>query len=465
MSVNSLLESYELEPLWRQVLTELRAKVSEQQFYTWFEGMVFEVVSESEIKILVRDEFAQDWISQHYHSLLLSLLQKFSPQIDTLDLVVGTLHLAKDLPVSESFPQSIVPDTIVAPSRELPKLNSKFTFSSFVEGECNKSVLAAAKIVAQNPGTTEFNPLVIYGDTGLGKSHLAQAIGHYAFKQETASKIIYRTSEELMSECIEQMRLRKTVDFHKIYRNIDILILDDIQFLARSRETVEEFTKLFAMLRQDNKQVVITCDQYPSEVQDHKGRKLHSRLLSRLDSGLITDLLPPSQVTRRNILQSKIKHDPSLRVLTSEVLDYISSRKCLNVRELEGMMLKVFAFHNLMKSSISLDVARRVLGDTARNSVAKVTLTKILEAVAESFSVDSELLVSQSRKKSIALARKVAMYLCRALTDNSLHTIGMKFNRDYTTVIFSIKTLMKAMEKDTKLEHQVSTLKDQILSP
>ena len=141
MSVNSLLESYELEPLWRQVLTELRAKVSEQQFYTWFEGMVFEVVSESEIKILVRDEFAQDWISQHYHSLLLSLLQKFSPQIDTLDLVVGTLHLAKDLPVSESFPQSIVPDTIVAPSRELPKLNSKFTFSSFVEGECNLSLI------------------------------------------------------------------------------------------------------------------------------------------------------------------------------------------------------------------------------------------------------------------------------------------------------------------------------------
>ena len=305
---------------------------------------------------------------------------------------MGKLDIQEDVSSSEIFSQAIEPKTITAPSRQLPKLNSKFTFASFVEGECNKSVLAAAKIVAQNPGTTDFNPLVIYGDTGLGKSHLAQAIGHYAFKQETASKIIYRTSEELMSECIEQMRLRKTVDFHKIYRNIDILILDDIQFLARSRETVEEFTKLFAMLRQDNKQVVITCDQYPSEVQDHKGRKLHSRLLSRLDSGLITNLLPPSQITRRNILQSKIKQDPALRVLTSEVLDYISSRKCLNVRELEGMMLKVFAFHNLMKSSISLDVARRILGDTARNSVAKVTLTKILEKVAESFSVDSELL-------------------------------------------------------------------------
>ncbi len=311
--------------------------------------------------------------------------------------------------------------------------------------------------VAESPRQNNFNPLVIYGGTGMGKTHLLQAIVHFCVENETARKIVYRTSEEFTREYIEFVqKSRDSRTFYRVYKDADVLIIDDIQFLAGKQSTQDEFFNIFSILQSMNKQIVITSDRPPAEI---KG--LHSRLLSRFDTGLLADLTPPNLETRLAILHKKNEED-GCSFINDDVLSYVANQVTSNVRELEGTLIKLSAYAGFTHMPITVDIAKQIFGDTLRNVNRPVTIKRIIERVAGEYSLSVSLLTSQTRKKNVAEPRQIAMYLARQLTDNSLHTIGLAFGRDYSTVIHSIKKVEQAMTHEATLKGQIDRLAESI---
>ena len=266
-------------------------------------------------------------------------------------------------------------------------------------------------------------------------------------------KIVYRTSEEFTREYIEFVQKNKdSRTFYQLYKDADVLLIDDIQFLAGKQSTQDEFFNIFSILQSLNKQIVITSDRPPSEI---KG--LHTRLLSRFDTGLLSDLQPPNLETRLAILQKKEEAD-SESCINDDVLSYVANQVTSNIRELEGTLIKLSAYASFTHMPITVDIAKQILGDTIRNASQPVTIKRVLDQVAGEFGVTVPLLTSQTRKKNVAEPRQIAMYLARQLTDNSLHTIGLAFGRDYSTVIHSIKKVEQCLERDEVLKKQVERL-------
>lgn len=347
-------------------------------------------------------------------------------------------------------------------ARAESKLNPHLNFEKFVTGNSNHNVYNTALNVANDPGNQVTNPLVIYGSTGLGKTHLLHAIGNHSFECETAKKVIYITSEQFLNHFVSSVKLGTLTPLAK-YADFDLLMIDDIQFIARGEETQVHLVELMSLLVQRGKQVVVTCDKYPHEVRGDKNKKFHSDLLKRFEDGFVVDVDRPDQVTRLEILKQKAKQAAGRKdYFPLEVLKFVSERYTSNVRELEGIILKLFAYKNMLGREISLDVARVVLGDVRRNSSRKFTLNDIINEVSTSFGVPVSTIVSQSRKADVMVARKVAMYLARALTDNSLHTIGVQFNRDYSSVQYCVRALMKSLAKDPELNSKVESLREKL---
>jgi chromosomal replication initiator protein len=307
--------------------------------------------------------------------------------------------------------------------------------------------------VAEAPSHNNFNPLILYGGTGMGKTHLVQAIAHFCIENETVRKVVYRTSEEFTREYIEFVQKNKdSRTFYQVYKDTDILLIDDIQFLAGKQSTQEEFFNIFSILQSLNKQIVITSDRPPSEI---KG--LHTRLLSRFDTGLLADLQPPNLETRLAILQKKSEGDGE-GFITGDVLTYVASQVTSNIRELEGTLIKLSAYASFTHMPVNVEIAKQILGDTLRNVNQPVTIKRIIDQVAMEYSTTVSLMTSQTRKKNVAEPRQIAMYMARQLTDNSLHTIGLAFGRDYSTVIHSVKKVELSLEKDPDLKKQVDRL-------
>jgi chromosomal replication initiator protein len=307
--------------------------------------------------------------------------------------------------------------------------------------------------VAEAPSHNNFNPLVLYGGTGMGKTHLVQAIAHFCIENETVRKVVYRTSEEFTREYIEYVQKNKdSRTFYQVYKDADILLIDDIQFLAGKQSTQDEFFNIFSVLQSFSRQIVITSDRPPSQIQG-----LHSRLLSRFDTGLLADLQPPNPETRLAILRKKSEMDGDSCV-NEDVLAYVAHHVTSNVRALEGTLIKLSAYASFTNTPIDVDIAKEILGDTLRNHNRRVTIKRIIEAVAEEFSLSVSLLTSQTRKKNVAEPRHIAMYLARQLTDNSLHTIGLAFGRDYSTVIHSIKRVEQVLEREPDQRAQIEKL-------
>lgn len=347
-------------------------------------------------------------------------------------------------------------------ARAESKLNPQLNFEKFVTGNSNHNVYSTALNVANDPGNQVTNPLVIYGSTGLGKTHLLHAIGNHSFECETAKKVIYITSEQFLNHFVSSVKSGTLTPLAK-YADFDLLMIDDIQFIARGEETQVHLVELMSLLVQRGKQVVVTCDKYPHEVRGDKNKKFHSDLLKRFEDGFVVDVDRPDQATRLEILKQKAKQAAGRKdYFPLEVLKFVSERYTSNVRELEGIILKLFAYKNMLGREISLDVARVVLGDVRRNSSRKFTLNDIINEVSTSFGVSVSTIVSQSRKAEVMIARKVAMYLARALTDNSLHTIGVQFNRDYSSVQYCVRALMKSLAKDPELNSKVEALREKL---
>lgn len=338
------------------------------------------------------------------------------------------------------------------------KLNPKYTFETFVKGAANRFAAAAAETVAEKPGQS-YNPLFIYGESGLGKTHLLHAIGNYTRSLFIGKRVRYVSSEEFTNEFINSIRDDKAADFQKKYRDIDVLLIDDIQFLSGKVQTKEEFFHTFNTLYNANKQIVITSDMPPRQLNDFE-----DRMRSRFASGFIIDIQPPDLETRIAILRKKTLQE-RLSV-PGDVLEYIASKISSNIRELEGALIRVTAWANLNKQTADLAMAELVLRDLIPDQVGpEITSTIIMEVTANYMNVSIEELCGQSREKEIVQARQMAMFLCRELTDLSLPKIGQAFgNRDHTTVMHADRKIRKAMSEQPRVFNELTELTQRIKS-
>ncbi|MEO7427674.1 MAG: chromosomal replication initiator protein DnaA [Fibrobacteria bacterium] len=463
--------------LWAQCLSALRSQISESALNTWFSALEIIESSPGEMVIGVPNGFVLEYVSHHYRGVIEKTLEEIlrvpvriaftvlsrSPHLEIYQADYRAGENRSEMP---DFPLPAFsgsgPSTQGAPwikSRGPVRievtvpLNTRYTFEDFVIGDCNQLAHAACMAVAEAPSHNNFNPLVLYGGTGMGKTHLVQAIAHFCIENETVRKVVYRTSEEFTREYIEFVQKNKdSRTFYQVYKDADILLIDDIQFLAGKQSTQDEFFNIFSILQSLNKQIVITSDRPPSEI---KG--LHTRLLSRFDTGLLADLQPPNLETRLAILQKKSEGDGDSCV-NGDVLTYVANQVTSNIRELEGTLIKLSAYASFTHMPITVDIAKQILGDTLRNVNQPVTIKRILDQVAMEYTTTVSLLTSQTRKKNVAEPRQIAMYVARQLTDNSLHTIGLAFGRDYSTVIHSIKKVEMCLERDPDLKKQVDRL-------
>ena len=479
MGEHALIEAEE-SSLWAQCLSALRSQISESALNTWFSALEILESSPGEMVIGVPNGFVLEYVSHHYRGVIEKTLEDIlhnpvrisftvlsrSPHLEVYQADYRSGEGRSEMP---GFPMQAVPGFPLSgiPAQDAPwiksrgpvrievtvPLNTRYTFDDFVIGDCNQLAHAACMAVAEAPSHNNFNPLVLYGGTGMGKTHLVQAIAHFCIENETVRKVVYRTSEEFTREYIEFVQKNKdSRTFYQVYKDADILLIDDIQFLAGKQSTQDEFFNIFSILQSLNKQIVITSDRPPSEI---KG--LHTRLLSRFDTGLLADLQPPNLETRLAILQKKSEGDGDSCV-NGDVLTYVANQVTSNIRELEGTLIKLSAYASFTHMPITVDIAKQILGDTLRNVNQPVTIKRVLDQVAMEYGTTVSLLTSQTRKKNVAEPRQIAMYMARQLTDNSLHTIGLAFGRDYSTVIHSIKKVEQCLDRDPDLKKQVDRL-------
>lgn len=459
--------------LWAELLELLQDRIPETAFNTWFTHLHLVEADADNWVVGVPNSFVLEYVDHHYRGVLTETARRVCGHPVTLRFVLaaapsdpaaGVFHPAEDPAETAEFPETgghpparrpAAPgNPVIDATLPLPPGN---TFDQFVIGECNEFAYTACVAVAESPGRNTFNPLVLHGGTGLGKTHLLQAIAQFCREHETARKIVYRTSEEFTREYIAFVQKNKdSRAFYKAYQDADVLLIDDIQFLAGKPGTQDEFFNIFSALQSFNRQIVITSDRPPAQIEG-----LHSRLISRFETGLCADLQPPGLETRLAILRKKAETDGA-SCIDAGVLDYVARHVTSNVRELEGTLIKLSAYASFSGVPITVDVARQILGDTVRNQGRKVTLRSIIDAVAAEFGLPAAQLTSQTRRKNVAEPRHAAMLLARQLTDNSLHTIGLSFGRDYSTVIHSLKRAEQMIGSDPEFASRVEAVRNRL---
>jgi chromosomal replication initiator protein len=458
--------------LWTALLAQVRDRIPETAYNTWFTHLHLAEVSVDGWLVGVPNAFMLEYVEHHYRAVLedaagmvtgtaISVSFTLAAKPEDEDFVFHPATTAAADEAAARQPGSPTgadksstpgaPATVIDSS--IP-LVSRYTFEDFVIGDCNQLAHAACMAVAEAPGRNKFNPLVLHGGAGMGKTHLLQAIAHFCRENETARKIVYRTSEEFTREYISFVQKNKdSRAFYKSYQDADILLIDDIQFLAGKPGTQDEFFNIFSALQSFNRQIVITSDRPPAQIDG-----LNTRLISRFDTGLLADLQPPGLETRLAILRKKAESDAE-SCIDAGVLDFVARQVTSNVRELEGTLIKLSAYACFSGTPLTVEIARQILGDTVRNRGRRVTLKGIIEATASEFGIPAAQLTSQTRRKNVAEPRHAAMYLARQLTDNSLHTIGLSFGRDYSTVIHSLKRAEQMIESDAAFAERLEGLR------
>lgn len=441
------------QAVWNQCLDIIKENVNPQSYRTWFLPIVPIGLQGSELTIQVPSQFFFDWLEEHYPHIIRNTLSQI--------LGEGANPVYTILKNSSSLENEPVISTKKSPGVYMgdeTHLHSKYNFDNFVEGRSNQFAKAAALAVSEAPGKTSFNPLVFYSGVGLGKTHLIQAIGNFALAKGSARRIRYVSSEKFTIEFINSIQNNKTTEFSQIYRNVDILLVDDIQFFMSKERTQEEFFHTFNTLHQKGKQIVLSSDRPPKDLHG-----LEERLLSRFQWGLVADIQPPDLETRIAILQQKAEMDNiDLRM---EIIEYIATNITTNIRELEGSLIKLLAFSSLKGMDITLDLAKMVLKDIVTVKRKDLTIEEIQSVVCQYFEIPDDLLRGKSRKKEIALARQIAMYLSKNMTHYSLKSIGLHFGgRDHTTVIHAVRTIENGMNDPnrTNLQDTVGHLKKKI---
>jgi chromosomal replication initiator protein len=444
------------DSLWDAIAGRLKETLSDTTFETWFAYAEPRSLDEGRLVIGVPNDFTRDWIESHFHGFVSAAARDSSGQDVGVSFVVSPQQVRLPEP-SASTLRAPVP--AAAPETERPvspeiELNPKYTFDLFVIGSSNRFAHAAALAVAEAPAQA-YNPLFIYGDTGLGKTHLLQAIGHYVKQHSKRLTRRYVTSETFMNDFIDSLRDKRIEGFKRRYRNYDLLLVDDIQFFEGKERIQEEFFHTFNSLYEGGAQIIISSDRPPREIAT-----LEERLRSRFEWGLITDIQPPDLETRIAILRKRVNTE-HINVPDPEVLTFIAGRVSSNIRELEGALTRVVAFSSLTDRPMTVELAEHVLKDVfpQGDAAPEVTIARIQEAVSQRFGVTHEELVSPRRSQAVAYPRQVAMYLSRELTDASLPKIGREFGgRDHTTVIHATTKITRLIREDRSVYNLVQEL-------
>lgn len=435
----------EISIIWNSLLEELEPVLSPASFETWLKTARLIDIKDDVAIIGAPNTFAKEWLETR-------LLQNLK---NTLSALAG-----KSINVKIIVDESLIEEETTLKTRGeqteqiTPQLNNRYTFDTFVVGSGNRMAHAAALAVAENPGKA-YNPLFIYGGVGLGKTHLMQAIGHYILTKKRGLKVVYISSESFTNELINSIRDHTTVEFRGKYRNVDLLLIDDIHFLAGKETTQEEFFHTFNALYEAGKQIVISSDRPPKEIPT-----LEERLISRFEWGLTVDIQPPDLETRIAILRKKAELD--LISVPDDVITFIAERVVSNIRELEGALIKVIASASLTKRPITLELAQECLASlfiNGREMKHPATIPEIQKVVAEYYGISIDEMRGQRRTKDSVFPRQVAMYISRELTKASLPVIGREFGgRDHSTVIYAYEKIKEAMKQDPEIARTINQL-------
>lgn len=505
-----------VDRVWHECLTIIRDNVSDRSFETWFEPLEAQSLDEEEdirkLTIQLPSRFYYEWLEEHYFSLLRKTITKvlgpngrlfYDIVIEQEDPEAPARGASMTLPAwqeAEDPPSPVDPSADPSspppspPSDQSPskhekgssstqsppvgpnegsddppvqnpfaipglrekeiesQLNESYTFERFIEGDCNQLARSAAWSIAQTPGGTSFNPYLVYGGVGLGKTHLIQAIGNYVTDNRPSKTVLYVSSERFTTEFVQSIQRNRISEFSTFYRQVDVLIVDDVQFFSGKEKTQEEFFHTFNALHQAGKQIVLSADRPPRKIDG-----IEERLLSRFQWGLSADVQPPGLETRIAILQRKAEDDGI--ALDQDVIEFIAQNIKSNIRELEGALIRLLAHGTLHQRELNLQLAKDVLRDLVRDEQVNLTIEEIQHIVCDYLNIDEDRVRGKTRKREVVRARQIAMYFCKELTQHSLKTIGLHFGgRDHSTVIHANNTVEDHMETDEQFKNTVEEI-------
>ncbi len=467
------------ERIWERCLDVIKDNVSEQSFKTWFEPIRALKLHENVLTIQVPSQFFYEWLEEHYITLLKKIIRKElgaegrleysiimengyqSAHPYTVKMPTGNArdvrNPAMSMPVEATLP---IKNPFILPGLKKVKveshLNAHYSFENFIEGDCNRLARSAGFAVANKPGGTSFNPLLIYGGVGLGKTHLAHAIGIEIRKNHPERSILYVPAEKFTQQFIEAVKNNTVNDFQQFYLMMDVLLIDDVQFLAGKEKTQDIFFHIFNELHQSNKQIVITSDKAPVEMAG-----MEQRLLSRFKWGLSADLQTPGLETRIAILQKKMYAEGI--ELPKEVVEYLAYSITTNIRELEGAMISLIAQSSLNKKAVTLDLAKQMIDKFVKNTAREVSIDYIQKVVCDYFDLPIELLKSKTRKREVVQARQIAMYFAKKMTKSSLASIGAHCGgKDHATVLHACRTVNNLQETDKQFRGYLEDLEKKL---
>ena len=436
--------------IWEKAQGSIKETIGETSYETWFSQLRASEKDPATILIETPDEFFRNWIVEHYLKTIEEKLATASDQNIAVEFSINATP-QKETTAPRLMKNDAANHPAIDERRDDININPRFSFDNFVIGPSNRFAYAAATAVAESPAKA-YNPLFIYGQVGLGKTHLMQAITQQIRKTDPALSICYISSEKFTNELIDAIRHRSTPAFRQKYRNIDVLLIDDIQFIAGKESTQEEFFHTFNALHNNRKQIIISSDRPPKEISN-----LEERLSSRFAWGLITDIQPPTYETRVAILKKKIEREPV--EVPDNVIYFIAEQIKTNIRELEGALIRVVAYSLLEEKPISLEMAKVILKDMVKETVKIISVEMIQKEVADYYNISVSELKAKKRNKNILQPRQIAMYLSRQLTKLSLPEIGQAFGgKDHTTVLHSCKKMEQDIIDDRDLKNIIEKL-------